>query len=256
MLFRSANKQAFLWGRRAAHDLARVERLFASAEVVPIEHARPRTLDELVERRVALLTEYQDAGYAERYRKLVERVREAERPLGGTQLTETVARHYAKLLAYKDEYEVARLYSRPEFRRGLEAAFEGEYALRFHFAPPRLARRDPATGRPRKIAFGGWMAFALKNLAKLRFLRGKALDPFGRTAERQTERRLIAEYEATIDELLRGLSAERHATAVEIAALPEDIRGFGPVKAESIGKVKAREAELLARYRAPAARAA
>jgi indolepyruvate ferredoxin oxidoreductase len=251
-----ANQQAFLWGRRAAHDLARVERDLASAEIVPIERARPRTLDELIDRRVALLTEYQDAAYAERYRRLVERVRAAEHPLGSTKLAEAVARNYAKLLAYKDEYEVARLYSRPDFRQGLAAAFEGTYALRFHFAPPLLARRDPATGRPRKIAFGGWMGSVLGWLARLRFLRGTALDPFGRSAERRTERQLIADYEATIDELLRDLRAERHAAAVEIASLPEDIRGFGPVKTESIVKAKAREAELRARYRAPAARAA
>ena len=251
-----ANKQAFLWGRRAAHDPARVERDLASAEIVPIERARPRTLDELIERRVALLTEYQDAAYAGRYRTLVERVRGAEHPLGSSKLTEAAARNYSKLLAYKDEYEVARLYSRPEFRQGLAAAFEGSYSLRFHFAPPLLARRDPATGRPRKIAFGGWMAPALRWLATLRFLRGTVVDPFGRTAERRAERQLIADYEATVEELLRGLSAERHSLAVEIASLPEDIRGFGPVKAESIAKAKAREAELRARYRVPAARAA
>jgi indolepyruvate ferredoxin oxidoreductase len=251
-----ANKQAFLWGRRAAHDPARVERALASAEVVPIEHARPRTVAELIERRVALLTDYQNADYAGRYRKLVERVREAERPLGGDRLTEAVARNYARLLAYKDEYEVARLYTRPEFREGLEAAFEGEYTLRFHLAPPLLARRDPATGRPRKIAFRGWMATALKGLAKLRFLRGTAFDPFGRTAERRAERQLIADYEATLEKLLRELSADTHTTAVEIAALPEEIRGFGPVKAEAIAKAKAREAALLARLHAPAARAA
>jgi len=251
-----ANKQAFLWGRRAAHDLPRVEQALAVAEVVPIEHAKPRSLDELVDRRTALLTEYQDAAYAERYRALVARVRDAERPLGGTRLAEAVAWNYAKLLAYKDEYEVARLYSRPEFRAGVEAAFEGEYALRFHFAPPLLARRDKATGRPRKIAFPGWTSTVLNGLARLRFLRGSALDPFGRTAERRAERQLIADYEATIAELLRGLDPERHALAVDIASLPDEIRGFGPVKADAIAKTKRRESELLARYRAPAARAA
>jgi indolepyruvate ferredoxin oxidoreductase len=137
-----------------------------------------------------------------------------------------------------------------------DASFEGEYTLRFHFAPPLLARRDPATGRPRKIAFRGWMATALKGLAQLRFLRGTPFDPFGRTAERRAERQLIAEYEATLDEILRELSADTHSVAVEIAALPEEIRGFGPVKAEAIAKAKAREAELLARFRAPTVRAA
>jgi indolepyruvate ferredoxin oxidoreductase len=251
-----ANKQAFLWGRRAAHDPARVERELGSAEVVPLERARPRTLDELIERRVALLTEYQNAAYAERYRRLVERVRTAEQPLGSTKLAEAVARYYAKLLAYKDEYEVARLYSRPEFGQGVTAAFEGTYALRFHFAPPLLARRDPSTGRPRKIAFGSWMLPALRWLAKFRFLRGTAFDPFGRSAERRAERQLIADYEATIEELLRDLSAGRLSAAVEIASLPDEIRGFGPVKAESISKTKAREAVLRASYRSPAARAA
>jgi len=251
-----ANKRAFLWGRRAAHDSARVERALASADVVPIERARPRTLDELIERRAALLTDYQNAAYAERYRALVARVRDAEHALGSTKLAEAVARNYAKLLAYKDEYEVARLYSRPEFRQGLEAAFEGTYTLRFHFAPPLLARHDPATGRPRKMAFPGWTAAVLGVMAKLRFLRGSAFDPFGRTAERIAERKLIADYESAIDECLRGLSAATHATAVEIAALPDEIRGFGPVKAESIAKAKQREAELLARLHSPTARAA
>jgi len=251
-----ANRQAFRWGRRAAHDRAAVESMAAPADVLALADAPSRGVDELIARRAALLTEYQGGALAERFRTLVERVRAAERPLGGTRLTEAVARSYAKLLAYKDEYEVARLYARPEFAASVTAAFEGDYRLRFHFAPPFLARRDPATRLPRKRAFGPWMMPALRALARLRFLRGTALDPFGRSAERRTERRLIAEFEAVVEEVLGTLDASRHATAIEIAALPESIRGFGHVKAAAIAAAKRREAELLAALRAPSARAA
>ncbi|MCL4801558.1 MAG: indolepyruvate ferredoxin oxidoreductase family protein, partial [Burkholderiales bacterium] len=193
---------------------------------------------------------------AAKYRALVGRVRAAERPLGSTLLTEAVARGYAKLLAYKDEYEVARLHARPEFRASLDAAFEGGYRVRFHLAPPLLARRDPATGVPRKIAFGPWIAPVLRLLARLKVLRGTALDPFGRSAERRAERALVAGYEALVEELLARLAPERHALAVELAALPEAIRGYGHVKAAAIAAAKRREAELLAELRAPSAKAA
>ncbi len=243
------NRRAFVWGRRAAVDLERVRRIATPAEVIPLAQRLSRTLEEIVERRVRLLTGYQDAGYGARYRALVERVRgaEAER-VGGTRLAEAVARAYAKLLAYKDEYEVARLYAEGEFLKELAAGFEGDYRLVFHLAPPLLARPDPRTGEPRKMRFGPWMMGAFRLLAKLKGLRGTWLDVFGRTEERRAERALIAEYERTVEQLLAGLTRENHALAAEIAALPEDIRGFGHIKAKGIERARVRREELMRKF--------
>ncbi len=213
-----------------------------------------RSLDELIVRRAAFLVDYQDKAYAERYTKLVARVRQAEQQHapGCTALAEAVARYYFKLLAYKDEYEVARLYTSGEFQRRLQQQFEGDYQVRFHLAPPLFARRDE-NGQLVKKEYGPWMFKAFGLLAKLKFLRGGPLDIFGRTEERRGERQLIADYEATIELLLKDLSAERVALAVEIASIPEHIRGFGHVKERHLHAAKAREAALLAQWRNPKA---
>jgi indolepyruvate ferredoxin oxidoreductase len=228
--------------------------------VVSLSQAFSRNLDEVIERRVALLTAYQDAGYARRYKSLVDRVRKAEagKVPGSTGLTEAVARYYAKLLAYKDEYEVARLYSDPAFMQKIAGMFEGDYRLKFHLAPPILSRPDPVTGEAKKREFGPWMMKAFGALAKLKFLRGTAFDVFGHTAERRSERQLIADYEKTVEELVASLTRENHATAVAIAAIPEEIRGFGHVKARHLAAAKKKEGELLATLRnpRPAAKAA
>ena len=253
------NGKAFLWGRRAAIDLARVERLATPAEVIPISQALSRNLDELIARRVEFLTAYQDAAYANRYRKLVERVREVEaQKAGGTALTEAVARYYFKLMAYKDEYEVARLYSDPGFARKIEGMFEGGYKLKFHLAPPIFNKPDPRTGEARKSEFGPWMMAAFRVLAKFKRLRGTPFDIFGMTQERRTERRLIGEYEATVAELLERLDGGNQKLAAEIASVPEHIRGFGHVKRRHLEEAKKKEAGLLAAFRAarPSARAA
>jgi indolepyruvate ferredoxin oxidoreductase len=251
------NMQSFLWGRRAAVDFERVRRIALPADVVSIERHFSRDLAELVERRAQFLTGYQNAAYAERYRALVERVRVAEQnAVGDTRLAEAVARYYAKLLAYKDEYEVARLYTTGEFRKKIESMFEGDFRMNFHLAPPLLAKSDPLTGEPRKMQFGPWMLSVFGLLAKLRGLRGTPLDVFGRTAERRMERALIGEYEATVAVLLQDLSRERHATAVEIASLPEEIRGYGHVKSKSVAAARRKQAELLSRYQAAPVRAA
>jgi indolepyruvate ferredoxin oxidoreductase len=253
------NKKAFVWGRRAAADLAGVERIATPAEVIPISQAFSRNLDEIIARRVEFLTGYQDAAYAARYRVLVERVRAAESKLGaGTVLTEAVARYSFKLMAYKDEYEVARLHSDPAFMRKIQGMFEGDYELKFHLAPPIFNKPDPITGEARKSEFGSWMGIAFRILAKLKFLRGTALDVFGYTEERRTERKLIAEYEVTVAELLERLDRENHAVAVEIASVPEHIRGYGHVKRRHLDGAKQKEAGLLAQFRArrPTARAA
>ncbi len=247
------NQAAFLWGRRAAVDLAAVERLVAPRTEIAASTRISETLDELVARRVEHLTGYQDAEYASKYKALVERVREAEAKLKGlTGLAEAAARYYFKLLAYKDEYEVARLYTDGGFRRKIQQVFEGGYKLHFHLAPPLLARRDRQSGHLQKSEYGGWMFAAFKVLAKMRFLRGTALDPFGYTHERRMERQLVKDYEAVIDLLLARLSGDNHVLAVQIASIPEEIRGFGHVKQHSIQKAKAKETELLALFRAPA----
>ncbi|MDX3931983.1 MAG: indolepyruvate ferredoxin oxidoreductase family protein [Stenotrophomonas sp.] len=222
---------------------------------LPLDDERlSRSLDEMITRRAAFLVDYQDQAYADRYRSLVDRVRKGEQDtLGGsTALTETVARYLFKLMAYKDEYEVARLYTSGDFQRRLQQQFEGDYQLRFHLAPPLFAKKD-AQGRLIKKEYGPWMLKAFGVLAKLKFLRGGRLDPFGRTAERVGERRLITDYEATVQLLLDGLDDHRLALAVEIASIPEHIRGYGHVKEAHLEKAKAREATLLAQWNNPRA---
>ncbi|HSR64641.1 MAG TPA: DUF6537 domain-containing protein, partial [Xanthomonadaceae bacterium] len=221
---------------------------------LPLDDARlSRSLDELVARRVAFLTGYQNAAYAKRYADLVARVRtaEAERAPGSTALAEAVARHAFKLMAYKDEYEVARLYTSGEFQRRVAEQFEGDYKLTFHLAPPLLAKKD-AGGRLMKRTYGPWVFTAFRLLAKLKFLRGTALDVFGRTAERAMERRLVTDYWRLMDELLPALDAGNVALAAELASIPEGIRGYGHVKEAQLHAAKQREAELLARWRTPA----
>ncbi|UKE69677.1 indolepyruvate ferredoxin oxidoreductase family protein [Xanthomonas cerealis pv. cerealis] len=221
----------------------------------PLDDTRlSRSLHELVARRRAFLVDYQDAAYAARYAALVERVREAEQRVaaGSTALTEAVARYAFKLMAYKDEYEVARLYTSGDFQRQLQQQFDGAYSLRFHLAPPLLARKD-AQGRALKREYGPWMFTAFKWLAKLRVLRGGAFDLFGYSAERRGERQLIADYERTVGELLDRLGADNLALAVEIASVPEHIRGYGHVKEAHLHDAKQREARLLATWRNPKA---
>jgi indolepyruvate ferredoxin oxidoreductase len=245
------NKQSFLWGRRAAADPEKVKRIAMPAEVIPIDQHLSRSLDELVDRRTKFLTEYQNAAYAQRYRALVERVRgvEAER-VSSSKLAEAVARYYHKLLAYKDEYEVARLHADGEFQRKIYAMFEGDYKVAFHLAPPLLAKPDPVTGEPRKMRFGLWILPVFKVLKRLRFLRGTALDPFGHTEERRMERALIGEYEDCVERLLAGLSPQNHALGVQIASLPEEMRGFGYIKKRNVDAARRKRDELLARFAA------
>ncbi|MGL1834159.1 indolepyruvate ferredoxin oxidoreductase family protein [Rhodocyclaceae bacterium SMB388] len=248
------NRKAFLWGRRAAHAPDKVERFTRPAEIVPI---RAIDLDDIVAKRVDLLTAYQDKAYAARYRALVVKVREAELQVtgnaGSARLTEAVARNYCRLLAYKDEYEVARLYSDPGFWKRIEDTFEGEFTVRFHLAPPLISRLDPQTGRIPKKAFGPAMKRVFGVLARLKGLRGTRWDLFGRTEERRMERALIAQYEQHITEILEGLSFLKLPLAVELASLPDGIRGFGHIKERSAQKVERERERLLAAWRAPQA---
>ena len=244
------NKRAFYWGRRAALDLAAVERIAA-----PAKAAIPETLPEIVAHRRKHLTDYQDAAYADRYQALVDQVAAAERARmpGSDALARAVAKNYAKLLAYKDEYEVARLYTDGSFRDRLAQQFDGDFGLKVHLAPPLWAKRDSATGHLKKQAYGGWVLRAFELLAKFKSLRGTKLDPFGYTAERREERKLIAEYETLVADLATQLSPANHAAALALASLPETIRGFGHVKDASIEKAAARRVALLESFRNPPA---
>jgi indolepyruvate ferredoxin oxidoreductase len=243
------NLQALALGRLWAHDAARVSALLPSAHE---PSAPPLTLDATIALHGQRLAAYQDAAYAARWREVVDRVRERERAVAGDAgpLTQAVAVQLARLMAYKDEYEVARLYAQPSFRAQLDAQFEGVGGVRLHLAPPILSRPDPATGRARKRTFGPWLLRLMPLLAAGRRLRGGVLDPFGHTAERRTERALIGEYRALVDELLVGLDAARVSLAVEIAASADAIRGYGPVKAAAVERTRRRWGELLARWRA------
>ena len=250
------NKQAFIWGRNAAHDWAAVARLakLNDTQAQVIEFKRNPSLDDLIARRVEFLTSYQDANYAGQYRAFVERVRAAE---AGTvdegralRLTEAVARNLFKLMAYKDEYEVARLHADAAFKARIEGMFEGDYKLKFHLAPPLFAKRD-AEGHLIKQEFGPWMMKAFGLLAKLKFLRGGAFDIFGKTEERRTERVLIGQYKDTIAALLPKLSSQNLTKAVAIASIPEEIRGFGHVKERTLKAAKEKEAALVSAFDSP-----
>lgn len=243
------NVNAFRLGRLCAHDPASVEKLLEGRGFGE-EAPQPQSLDEIIDHRTALLTDYQNRAYAEKYRRLVERVKAADDRFADEDqaLSKAVAIYYAKLLAYKDEYEVARLYSSPAFRRELEATFQGDYSLAFNLAPPLLARKDKTTGLPKKIEFGPWMLPAFKVLAKLRFLRGTALDIFGYSPERRMERLLIANYESMIDGIIDKIYGDNYAFAVELASVPEHIRGFGHIKAQHLEKANALERSLWRKF--------
>jgi indolepyruvate ferredoxin oxidoreductase len=251
------NVAAFRYGRRAAVDPAKLEALVKPQPELQNDSLRlSQSFDETVERRVAFLTSYQSARYARRYRRWVEKVRavEAERVPGQCGLAESVARYLFKLMAYKDEYEVARLYSDTSFVERVKSSFDGDnLRLEFHLAPPLLARADKATGEPEKMSFGPWVLTLFGALSKFKFLRGTPFDPFGYTAERRTERQLIRDYEKLLTTIVAELNPGNHQAAVALAALPEKIRGYGPVKMRNLAIVRAEEADLYEHFRSGAA---
>ena len=240
------NKAAVEWGRRCAHDLAAVQALFKAQQV--IQFVKKTGLAEMVAKRVDFLTGYQDAAYAARYKAFVDKVQAAEQPLGGTALTEAVARYLFKLMAYKDEYEVARLHTDSAFTDKIAGMFEGDYKLVHHLAPPLTAKKN-AKGELIKQRFGPWMRSAFGVLAKMKSLRGTAFDVFGRSVERKTERALISEYQACIDELLTTLNGDNRALAAEIARIPEEIRGYGHVKERHLKAARPKWETLMQRWR-------
>lgn len=257
-----ANLQAFLWGRRFVDQPDRVAAL-AGLGPKTVAVMAAQSLDEVVNYRYGELVAYQNQTYAERYLALVNEVRRAETNLLDRQgdasskrnsddvelaLTDKVARYYFKLLAYKDEYEVARFYTNGEFQQALAKQFDGKLRLRFHLAPPLLARRDPDSGHLIKREFGGWMLPVFKVLAKFKFLRGTAVDPFGYSVERKMERQLIADYEQQIAHLLGNLTPEKLPLAVELAGLPHFIRGYGHVKEANVKTVQRRAFDVMKKF--------
>ncbi len=244
----SMNVSAFRWGRRAAHDPEYVSRLVAKSSNGDVRQPVSQTLDEVIDRRATFLAGYQNQAYAERYRGRIARLRAKEEKAvpGSTAVTEAAARNLFKLMAVKDEYEVARLYTDGSFKRQLNAEFESYDRLEFHLAPPVLGRRD-AAGHPRKSSFGPWMMSAFRLLARMRGLRGTAFDLFGRTEERRMERRLLSEYEGDLDRIEALLSPERADAAVALASVPALIRGYGHIKEANAAKAAQERARLVRR---------
>ena len=238
------NKQAFEWGRLAAHDPGAIEVLMGDKPLPP------KTDAEFIDARMADLTLYQNRAYAQRYKALVDKVALAENrnAQGLTGLTRAVAVYAYKLMAYKDEYEVARLQTAPEFAAKLEDAFEGNYKIKYHLSPPLFAKKDPHTGRPRKYEIGSWVTPIFKIMAKMKALRGTAFDIFGYTAERKMERGLITTYEETIETLIADLNHDNHKLAIDIASFPESIRGYGYIKEKSVKDTRANLDMLLSAY--------
>ncbi len=246
------NKNAFMLGRVAAHDMGRIEPLITSY----LASSKPdiaSTAEEALQRRVTYLTDYQDAAYASRYKELLDRVSrvEGEKTPGRSELSEAVMRNYFKLMAYKDEYEVARLYTDGRFHENLKSQFDGDYSIAFNLAPPIISRKDPVTGHLKKREFGPWIMKGFQMLAKMKGLRGGAFDIFGYTAERKMERQMIEDYRDMLTGLLKDLSPANYDIAVQLASLPADIRGFGHVKEAAVENARAQQARLLAEFKQP-----
>ncbi len=243
------NKRALRLGRLAAHDLERLTRMVPSL-TEEIQKNRPQELADIIETRCAHLVQYQNEAYAIRYRRFVARVEEVERQrtpkLSG--LAASVSTSYFRVLAYKDEYEVARLYTDGNFERMLKSKLQGRFRLRLHLAPPLIAPRDRDTGIPRKMTFGSWILVLMRLLARLKFLRGTIFDPFAYSAERRMERQLIGNYENLVDEVVENLNPHNHEVAVQMAQLPEMVKGFGHVKQRNLEKMLIRRQELLDRF--------
>ena len=247
------NKSAFMWGRLAAHDIDAAETAAEQRSVKNPATKISETLEQIIGRRTTFLTDYQNAAYARRYTELVQEVQERESNAipGQMLLTKAVAKYAFKLMSYKDEYEVARLHSSPEFRAKIRETFDGDYKLTFHLAPPLFTTKDANTGVPRKIALGPWIVPVFKVLAKMRFLRGSVFDIFGYTTERRQERRLVEEYFSLVRNITNKMDYENHSLAVQLAEIPEEIRGFGHIKERHVRYAKAHEKKLLEAFHNP-----
>jgi indolepyruvate ferredoxin oxidoreductase len=248
----SFNLEAFDLGRRLAHDPRSVLAALKRDTAEP-ESTVPESLDALVAHRAAFLEDYQDRALADRYKQFVDRVATAENAAvpGATELAYAAAERYFQLLAYKDEYEVARLFLKQDFKSSLDARFEPGYRIEFQLAPPVLSGTDPVSGRPVKRSFGAWILVAFRVLRAMRSLRGSAFDPFGYQRDRREERRLIGEYETSVEQVLAALDADNHGHAVEVLQWPRIIRGFGPVKHANIVRARAERDQLLSTLKDP-----
>jgi indolepyruvate ferredoxin oxidoreductase len=241
------NKAAFLWGRRAAFDAQAVARIAGVGKEVTV--SLPETLAQRIERRYQHLVAYQDVAYAARYRERVDSVLGAEQVLNsGNALTAAVAESYHRVLAFKDEFEVARLYTEGDFQQRVDAEFEGDFRLRFHLAPPLLSRRDPISGHLIKREYGSWIWPVMRLLARCKKWRGRKLDPFARTEDRLLDLQMLSDYEQSLERVLAGLSKNNLSVAVEIASLPMQVRGFGHIKAAAYAEAVARREALLATF--------
>ncbi|MEM7294933.1 MAG: DUF6537 domain-containing protein, partial [Pseudomonadota bacterium] len=240
------NISAFKWGRLACHDRARFEKVLAQANPTAENHLND-DLDSLIGAGASMLGNYQDDRLAQDYRSRVQAFVDFEKTLDveTDQLSRSVALGLRQVLAYKDEYEVARLYSQPEFWDKLDAQFEGDYAVHFHLAPPLLAKRDTHSGLPLKREYGAWLRPIFGLLAKFKRLRGTALDPFGWTEDRKLERAVIQEQQSTLDLLLQRTSPDNYDLAVAVADLMLQIRGYGHIKARNVERVRREQNELL-----------
>ena len=250
------NKSAFAWGRLAAHSLGAAEAAAAERSTQSPVQELSETLEQIIARREKVLQKYQNRTYANRYIELVRHIRTTEenKAPGKTSLAKAVAKYAFKLMAYKDEYEVARLHSDPKFREKVRKTFEGEYKITFHLAPPLFAPKDPHSGVLKKIAFGPWILPIFGLLAKLKFLRGSAFDIFGYTQERKLERKMIEEYFDTMKNVVAKLDHENYELAVQLAEIPEKIRGFGHIKEKNIREAKVQEEKLLKSFHNPESR--
>jgi indolepyruvate ferredoxin oxidoreductase len=242
------NKAAFEWGRRAAVDYASIEKQLTPGQVIELK--KRETLDDIINKRVEFLTGYQNAAYAAQYKAFLDQVKAKETPLGKTQLTEAVARYLFKLMAYKDEYEVARLHTDATFHERVKGMFEGDVKLSYHLAPPLLAKKN-AKGELQKRPYGAWMLGAFKLLAKMKGLRGTAFDIFGKTEERKMERALIDQYRTSIEKLLPALNLNNTSIALEIARIPEQIKGYGHVKERNVAAAQKRWRQLETEFAQP-----
>jgi indolepyruvate ferredoxin oxidoreductase len=243
------NKKAFSLGRLLAHDPRKVEAMVEAARG-PMPEAPATALEDIIAKRVADLTLYQDAAYAARYETSVRAILSTEQKVmaGSERLALSVAKYLYKLMAIKDEYEVARLYTDGRFEKALHAQFDGDFKRKVWLSPPLISKIDPNSGRPEKKPFGPWIFTAFRMLASLKKWRGTKLDLLGRTAERKMERQLLADYHQLLDQFVSGLTAENHGLAVQLASLPDQIRGFGPVKEASVHSVAKERDRLMAHW--------
>lgn len=244
------NRQSFIWGRRAAVDPEQVAALVGSSHTAP-QHIVSKTLDEVIFRRSKFLENWQNAAWANLYLNAIEQIHKAERKIQNdrTPLTEAAARSLFKLMAYKDEYEVARLYTDGTFLSALHEHFEGNLKLTFHMAPPFLGRRNPETGQLEKSTFGSWVFLVMRLLAQMRRLRGSRLDLFGYTEERRMQRQLIADFKTLLSDISASLSAKNIGTAVKLASLPLSIRGYGHVLERNVKEVQQQQEQLMNLFR-------